>query len=136
MKKIKWIFVLSVVVLLFNSCNKSDFQTGIVGTVLYGEGDCMPPISYNESDYNPYIGRLYFIIKDDLDNLGTQEFSVLLENSISVYVKNGDLAFGLPPNTYVVMPKDFYQYTDANTITVYAGEVVEKDFEFWHCTSY
>ena len=136
MKIIKWILVMSILMLLLDSCNKYDFQTGIVGTVRFGSGDCMPPVSHDDSDFYPYTGTLYFIIKEDLDNLGVENFSALLENSISVYVKNGNLLFGLPPETYVVMPKDLFQYTDANTIIIVTDEVIEKDFDFWQCTSY
>ena len=48
-------------------CSKDNFETGIKGTVKYGQGDCMPIIDYESREYENYKGDLYFIIKEDLD---------------------------------------------------------------------
>jgi len=33
-------------------------------------------------------------------------------------------------------PEDVYLYSEENTITINPGQVLEKDFRFWKCTSY
>jgi len=34
------------------------------------------------------------------------------------------------------MPEDVYLYSSENTITINQGEVLDKEFKFWKCTSY
>ncbi len=125
-----------MLMLLLDSCNKYDFQTGIVGTVRFGSGDCMPPVSHLDSDYYPYTGKLYFIPKENVDINSPFNFEELISNSISVYVKDGKLTYGLTPGAYYVSPKDSIGYFEENTIEIVIDEILEKDFEFWQCTSY
>ncbi|MCT4560553.1 MAG: hypothetical protein N4A41_04170 [Crocinitomicaceae bacterium] len=118
------------------SCTKTNFNTGIKGTVEYGQGDCMPQIDYESREYKKYKGDLYFIQKEELDNSDEQELEQLKKNSITVKIKRGKLSTELPVGTYVVMPEDVYQYSEENTIMIKTGEVLTKDFQFWKCTSY
>ncbi len=122
--------------ILFAGCSKDDFETGIIGAIEYGQGDCMPIIDYASREYDNYKGKLFFIIKKDLDNLGNGDFEQLKNNSIIISIKRGKLSTELSVGTYLVMPEDVYLYSEENTITINPGEVLNKDFKFWKCTSY
>lgn len=115
---------------------KPNITTGVYGTIKYGTGDCMPVINYSARKYTNYNGELYFIVKADLDNLGNGNFEQLKANSIHSTIINGQLAIELPVNTYLVMVKDVYDYSDSNTITIQKGAALNFNFNFWKCTSY
>ena len=134
MKKLNILILLTL--LLFVGCSKDNFETGIKGNVKFGQGDCMPIIDYESREYDNYKGELFFIIKDDLDNLGNGDIDQLKNNSIIISIKRGKLSTELPIGTYIVMPEDVYLYSEENTITINPGEVINMDFRFWKCTSY
>jgi len=115
---------------------KPNITTGVYGTIKYGIGDCMPVINESARIYTNYNGEIYFINKADLDNLGNGDFTQLKANSIHTNITNGVLAMELPENTYLVMPKEVYLYTDSNTITIQKGVALKINFNFWNCTSY
>lgn len=128
---------MSICLIAICGCEKDDMTvtTGIIGTVEYGQGDCMPgPDQIRE--YNNYTGKMYFIVKEDLDNLGDGDYEILKSSSISVKIRNGKLSMELPPETYLVEPEDDYLYSTENTIIIKSGEVVHKDFKFFKCTSF
>ena len=56
--------LLALILLLFVGCSKDNFETGIKGTVEYGQGDCMPIIDYESREYDNYKGDIFFIIED------------------------------------------------------------------------
>jgi len=135
------LILLIITSLTITSCDKDDnpvpnITTGITGNIKYGIGDCMPIIVESSRIYNNYNGEIYFIIKSDLENLGNGDFEQLKTNSIHSNIKNGELAIELPINTYLVMPKDVYLYSDSNTITIEKGIALNKNYKFWKCTSY
>ena len=136
------IFILLVIAsLTFTSCGNDDnpkpnVTTGVIGNIKYGMGDCMPVINESARIYTNFNGEIYFIIKADLDNLGNGDFEQLKANSIHSNIKNGVLAIELPVNTYLVMPKNFYDYSDLNTITIQKGTALNSNLKFWRCTSY
>lgn len=134
LKKLSILFVLATV--LFAGCSKDDFETGIEGKVIYGEGDCMPIINLEDRVYSSYNGNLFFIVKGDLDSLGNGDFDQLKNNSISLSIKRGKLSAELPVGTYLVMPEEVYVYSEENTITITSGGILSKDLKFWKCTSY
>jgi len=117
-------------------CSKDNFETGIKGTIMHGEGDCMPTIDDDNREYDNYKGDLFFIVKEDLDNLVNGHFEQLKNNSIVIFIKRGQLSAELPIGTYVVMPEDTYLYSEGNTIKINKGEILNKNFKFWKCTSY
>ncbi|UMB60673.1 hypothetical protein MHL31_00325 [Lutibacter sp. A80] len=134
---------LLIVICLINtlSCTKNNNETtsiskGIVGTIKYGKGDCMPIIDEASRTYTNFNGTLYFILKSDLENLGDGDFEQLKLNSLNTIIKNGKLNFELPNGTYLIMPEDIYQYSDENTINIENGVIIKKDLFFWKCTSY
>ncbi len=137
MKKL-WISMFAILLVMFSSCEKNDddITTGLKGKIRYGIGDCMPIINEPSRVYNNYYGRLHFIVKSDLDNLGNGDFDKLKANSITKLVFNGKLAIELPIDTFVVMPSDVYEYSDYNTIIIQEGVVLKKNFKFWKCTTY
>ena len=135
------LFLLIIASFTITSCDndenpKPNITTGVYGTIKYGMGDCMPVINESARIYTNYNGELYFIIKADLDNLGNGNFEQLKANSIHTNTINGQLAIELPVNTYLVMPKDFYFYSDSNTIIIKKNEALNFNFNFWKCTSY
>ena len=134
MKNLKILILL--ILMLFIGCVKDNFETGIKGTVKYGQGDCMPMVDNENREYKNYNGNLFFIIKEELDSLGEGDFDSLKENSITIFIKQGKLSAELPVGTYVVMPEDVYLYSEENTITISPGKILNKDFKFWKCTSY
>ena len=107
---------------------------GISGQVVYGAGDCMPPIDESSRRYSNYTGELYFIEKAALDQLGNNSFDRLKSISRHYAVRNGKLAATPPAGTYVVMPAAYY--TDANVVTIAAGQGVRQNLTFWQCLVY
>jgi hypothetical protein len=135
------LFLLIIASFTITSCDndenpKPNITTGVYGTIKYGMGDCMPVINESARIYTNYNGELYFIIKADLDNLGNGNFEQLKANSIHTNIINGQLAIELPENTYLVMPKEVYLYSDSNTITIQKGVALKFNSNFWKCTSY
>ena len=137
----KNLFLFLLIIASISCTNNNDEETiliskGIIGTVKYGKGDCMPIVGDTDRTYTNFNGTLYFIVKTDLENLGDGDFEQLKLNSINTTIKNGKLNFELPNGTFLIMPIDVYQYSDENTITIEDGVIVRKDFYFWKCTSY
>jgi hypothetical protein len=118
-------------------CKKEGISltTGVVGIVEYGQGDCMPGLS-SQREYSDYNGKIFFVIKDDWDNLGNGDYVRLKTNSINVLIIQGKLSAELPVGTYLVMPEDINVYSEENTINIKLGEILDKDFKFFRCTSY
>lgn len=96
----------------------------------------MPIFDIDKANYDNYNGKLYFIIKSELEGLGNGSFEELLNKSKSINVKNGNLEAKLPPETYLVMLEDVYEYSNENTITITKNVIIEKDFFFLKCISY
>lgn len=136
---IKFIVGLSLV-LFVSSCEKLEYNTGIKGTILYGEGDCMPIVDPNEFTLEEFNGTLYFIDKVELDSLGNGDFQELLENSFSVEIINGDLDSEIPAGTYTLSaggtyPGIFYGIAHIE-IEISPNQVVKEDFDFWKCITF
>ena len=110
--------------------------TGIIGTVKYGQGDCMPSPDPIRRQYQDYTGSVFFVLKEDWDSIDNGDFELLKNRSIHIHIKQGKLSVDLPVGTYLVIPEDVYAYSDANTITIKSGEILSKDFSFFKCTSY
>lgn len=129
--------LISICLLVICGCDKDDTSvtTGIVGTVEYGQGDCMPSPEPKVREYYGYTGTIFFIEKEDLDNLGDGNYDNL-KSSINIKIKNGNLATELPPGTYLVELEDVYLYAAENTIVIKSEEITYKDFKFFKCTSY
>ena len=134
----KIVYLISICFLAICGCDKDDITvtTGIIGTVEYGQGDCMPGIDYESRVYNDYDGKIYFVVKDNWNNLEDGDYAQLKNSSINVRVKQGKLSAELPAGIYLVMPEDFNVYSVENTLTITSEEVINKDFKFFKCTSY
>jgi hypothetical protein len=134
----KIVFLISICLLIICGCDKDDVTvtTGIIGTVEYGQGDCMPSPDPKYREYSGYNGRIFFIVKEKLDNLGDGDYDKLKSSSINVKVKNGKLSTELPVGTYLVEPEDVYVYSTENTIVIKSNEITYTDFKFFRCTSY
>lgn len=134
-------FLIFVVVLVsLSSCEKNNYniqtQTNLMGDIKFGAGDCMPIIDESSRVYNNYNGDVYFILKSNIDTLGTGDFEELKANSIMKTVIDGNLNIELPLDTFLVMLSDVYLYSDENTVIIKNNIVLNKDFKFWKCTSY
>jgi|GEM_PF-1659038 len=117
-------------------CDDEWQHSGIEGTVMYGEGDCMPVIDEDSREYFPYDGTIYFVLRSALDSLYEADFELLKAISIHKEINDGRLRMLLPPDTYVIMTEEFYQFTPENTVNISYGEWMQEDFNFWKCTSY
>ena len=134
------LFVGLSVVLYLSSCEKPEYNTGIKGTVMYGEGDCMPIVDPDNFVLEKFNGTLYFIIKTELDSLGNGDFQELLDNSFNVEITNGKLDDEVPVGTYTIMPSAEYgnpfSYYYRYDITINLDNVVREDFDYWKCITW
>jgi len=133
MNKVK-ILILLLSLTLLGSCKKNDFDTGIKATVVFGSGDCMPIVNESSRIYESYTGELYFIVKSDLDSLGSGDFSQLKANSIHKKVRHGKISAELPAGTYVIMLEN--AFSNDFVVTITQGIITEKELKFWQCTSW
>ena len=134
------LFVGLSVVLYLSSCEKPEFNTGIKGTVMYGEGDCMPIVDPDNFVLEKFNGTLYFIIKTELDSLGNGDFQELLDNSFNVEITNGKLDDEVPAGTYTLTTGENYPGIFLGTnhieIEIPLDDVIRQDFDFRKCITF
>jgi hypothetical protein len=134
------LFVGLSVVLCLSSCEKPEYNTGIEGTVMYGEGDCMPIVDPDNFVLEKFNGTLYFIVKTELDSLGNGDFQELLDNSFNVEITNGKLDDEVPSGTYTLTTGENYpgifQGTNHIEIEILLDDVVRQDFDFRKCITF
>ena len=134
------LFVGLSVVLCLSSCEKPEYNTGIKGTVMYGEGDCMPIVDPDNFVLEKFNGTLYFIIKTELDSLGNGDFQELLDNSFNVEITNGKLDDEVPAGTYTLTTGENYPGIFLSTnhieIEIPLDDVVRQDFDFRKCITF
>ena len=134
------LFVGLSVVLYLSSCEKPEYNTGIKGTVMYGEGDCMPIVDPDNFVLEKFNGTLYFIIKTELDSLGNGDFQELLDNSFNVEITNGKLDDEVPAGTYTLTTGENYPGIFLGTnhieIEIPLDDVVRQDFDFRKCITF
>ena len=140
MKTIFKLFIGLSLILFVSSCEKPEYNTGIKGTIMYGEGDCMPIVDPNDFTLEEFNGSLYFIDKVELDSLGTGDFQELLDNSFSVEILNGDLDSEIPAGTYTLSaggtyPGIFHGNTHIE-VEISLNQVIKEDFNFWKCITF
>ena len=134
------LFVGLSVVLCLSSCEKPEYNTGIKGTVMYGEGDCMPIVDPDNFVLEKFDGTLYFIVKTELDSLGNGDFQELLDNSFNVEITNGKLDDEVPAGTYTLTTGENYPGIFLGTnhieIEIPLDDVVRQDFDFRKCITF
>jgi hypothetical protein len=134
------LFVGLSVVLCLSSCEKPEYNTGIEGTVMYGEVDCMPIVDPDNFVLEKFNGTLYFIVKTELDSLGNGDFQELLDNSFNVEITNGKLDDEVPSGTYTLTTGENYpgifQGTNHIEIEILLDDVVRQDFDFRKCITF
>ena len=134
------LFVGLSLILFVSACEKPDYNTGIKGTVMYGEGDCMPIVNPDNFVFEKFNGTLYFIIKTELDSLGNGDFQELLDNSFSVEITNGKLNDAIPAGTYTLTAGENYPGIFLGSIhreiEIPLDVVVRQDLDFRKCTSF
>ena len=133
--RIKVVLVLYAVICILFSCktDRADIKTGIVAKVYAGSGDCMPVIDYSKRTYTLYSGMVYIVQKLEYDN-PVNTLEILKQKSISLIIKNGELAITLQPDSFVV----FVDNVNESSSVVYVKEnnVINAPFYFFHCTSF
>tara|TARA_B100000767_G_scaffold149497_1_gene140821 strand:- start:1316 stop:1741 length:426 start_codon:yes stop_codon:yes gene_type:complete len=134
------LFVGLSVVLCLSSCEKPEYNTGIKGTVMYGEGDCMPIVYPDNFVLEKFDGTLYFIEKTELDSLGNGDFQKLIDNSFNVEITNGKLDDEVPAGTYTLTIGENYPGIFLGTnhieIEIPLDDVVRQDFDFRKCITF
>lgn len=134
------LFVGLSVVLCLSSCEKPEYITGIKGTVMYGEGDCMPIVDPDNFVLEKFNGTLYFIVKTELDSLENGDFQELLDNSFNVEITNGKLDDEVPAGTYSLTTGENYPGIFLSTnhieIEIPLDDVVRQDFDFRKCITF
>ena len=134
------LFVGLSVVLCLTSCEKPEYNTGIKGTVMYGEGDCMPIVDPDNFVLEKFDGTLYFIVKTELDSLGNGDFQELIDNSFNVEITNGKLDDEVPAGTYTLTTGENYPGIFLSTnhieIEIPLDDVVRQDFDFRKCITF
>jgi len=134
------LFVGLSVVLCISSCEKPEYITGIKGTVMYGEGDCMPIVDPDNFVLEKFDGTLYFIVKTELDSLGNGDFQELIDNSFNVEITNGKLDDEVPAGTYTLTTGENYPGIFLGTnhieIEIPLDDVVRQDFDFRKCITF
>ena len=134
------LFVGLSVVLCLSSCEKPEYNTGIKGTVMYGEGDCMPIVDPDNFVLEKFDGTLYFIVKTELDSLGNGDFQELLDNSFNVEITNGKLDDEVPAGTYTLTTGENYPGIFLGTnhieIEIPLDDVIRQDFDFRKCITF
>ena len=134
------LFIGLSVVLCLSSCEKPEYNTGIKGTVMYGEGDCMPIVDPDNFVLEKFDGTLYFIVKTELDSLGNGDFQELLDNSFNVEITNGKLDDEVPAGTYTLTTRENYPGIFLGTnhieIEIPLDDVVRQDFDFRKCITF
>tara|TARA_B110000211_G_scaffold225873_1_gene278710 strand:- start:876 stop:1301 length:426 start_codon:yes stop_codon:yes gene_type:complete len=134
------LFVGLSVVLCLSSCEKPEYITGIKGTVMYGEGDCMPIVDPDNFVLEKFDGTLYFIVKTELDSLGNGDFQELIDNSFNVEITNGKLDDEVPAGTYTLTTGENYPGIFLSTnhieIEIPLDDVVRQDFDFRKCITF
>ena len=134
------LFVGLSVVLYLSSCEKPEYNTGIKGTVMYGEGDCMPIVDPDNFVLEKFDGTLYFIVKTELDSLGNGDFQELIDNSFNVEITNGKLDDEVPAGTYTLTTGENYPGIFLGTnhieIEIPLDDVVRQDFDFRKCITF
>ena len=134
------LFVGLSVVLCLSSCEKPEYITGIKGTVMYGEGDCMPIVDPDNFVLEKFDGTLYFIVKTELDSLGNGDFQELIDNSFNVEITNGKLDDEVPAGTYTLTTGENYPGIFLGTnhieIEIPLDDVVRQDFDFRKCITF
>jgi hypothetical protein len=134
--KTKIYFIFLALILLIAACSKNNFETGINGTIKIGYGDCMPIIDTTSRTYENFSGKVYFVRKSEVDASVYSDIQQLKENSIYKKIKNGKLSVELPADTFYVLTDDINSTYPSNMVVISSGQVLQKDFEFWVCTSY
>jgi hypothetical protein len=134
--KIKNNIIVFGLILTMTACSKDNFDTGLKGTLKLGYGDCMPPVNTTNRTYNDFSGKVYFVSKSSVDNPVNSDILQLKENSINKKIKKGKLAVELPADTFYIMTDEINSVNSSNMFVITSGQVLQRDFNLWICTSY
>jgi hypothetical protein len=118
------------------SCLDDRAPSGIEGTVLYGEGDCMPPVDSSLWDYEDYSGTLWFVKQADAVYSGGMLGDSLKALSDSTVAVDGSFNILLPPGSYYIMPDSMFYTSPNNLVTIEKEDLFVADLKFFRCTSY
>jgi len=138
---------------LFRQDGQQNSSTGASGKVQFGRGDCIPCACNGEDcsgcperRYSPYNGDMLILKKSIVDSLtGSEDTTELISLGKRVSVEEGNYEISLDSGEYVVnllrnsgtysFSHNYAPYDD-RLLTISEGDVTEKDFTFFECTSY
>jgi hypothetical protein len=132
---IKATLVLFAIICIPFSCqtDTADIKTGIIAKVYFGSGDCMPMIDYSRRTYTLFSGRVYIVKKQEFNN-ANNTLEALKNKSITLIIKNGELAVALKPDSFMIFIDDVYD--NSKSIYVKENDLIKTPFYFFKCTSY
>ena len=126
-------FFLTVIV---SSCIDDRAPSGISSTLLYGEGDCMPPINESARKYSLYNGKVYVVERSLAESFDKYHYDTLKTLSLVTEVVNGGFSILVSPGSYYVMPDTMFSVSSENFVTVHPNDLVDREFKFFNCTSF
>lgn len=132
----KIIAILVVLLVISVSCIDNRAPSGISGTVLYGEGDCMPPINESTRKYNPYTGKVWIIDKTLADTMNFIQFDSTNAMMISTLAQDGSFSLLVPPGTYYIMVDSLFYISSENVVILKPDDLIEREFRFFRCLTY
>ncbi len=117
-----------------SSCIDDRAPSGISSTILYAQGDCMPPV--NERNYSLYNGKVYVVESSIALSYDENHFDTLKTLSFQTEAINGGFSLLVPPGSYYVMPDTMFYISSENLVVVHPDDLIDREFKFFKCTSY
>lgn len=134
MKKRIQFSILFLSILTITSCEKFDFETGVTGTIKYGEGDCFPPHDAEEES-EKYNGQVYFIAESEIDSitLPLEAINELKLASFSTTASKGKIKTAIPEGRYLLMVEKTNVIDEDYYITISEGNILTIKYIFFNC---
>ena len=126
-------FILTVLV---TSCIDDRAPSGISSTILYAEGDCMPPVYENSRSFSLYNGKVYVVERSLALSYDQNHFDTLKTLSFETEAINGGFSLLVPPGSYYVMPDTMFYVSSENLVVVHPDDLIDREFKFFKCTSF
>jgi len=123
-------------ILIFFSCIDNRAPSGISSILLYGEGDCMPPVNENSREYKLYNGKVYVVEKSLAESFNQNHYDTLKTLSLKTEAVNGGFSLFVSPGSYYVMPDTMFYVSPENLITIHPDDLIDREFRFFKCTSF
>lgn len=130
------VFFIIVILAISMSCIDNRAPSGISGTVLYGEGDCMPPVNENNREYDLYNGKVWIINENVIDTSNYIQFDSTNAMMLTTIAKEGSFSILVPPGSYYIMVDSLFYISPENVVSLKPDDLIKKEFRFYKCLSY